>query len=280
MKKFILFVAFVVVSFSGFATTKSLSASKNTANTLHTQATVAPPMSSTYTLFIELYNGNSVEAEARFLFMEGLSLGLDPGYDAGAYDQETAISSRLPQEDQGVNFELNAMGTNAVFNQIAPLVVFQEAGQAFRISISNTTLPENVNAYIEDTELQTYTNLLEQDFELTAQEDITGPGRFYIHFTTETLGNDVLNTNNVFDTDTVSVFKASNQDFISIAGIAPVATSVTARLYNIIGSMVSKKTLHNPTQTQKISTQGLAKGVYVVQLKAGNALFSKKVLVQ
>ena len=66
MKKFILFVAFVVVSFSGFATTKSLSASKNTANTLHTQATVAPPMSSTYTLFIELYNGNSVEAEARF----------------------------------------------------------------------------------------------------------------------------------------------------------------------------------------------------------------------
>ena len=280
MKKFILFVAFVVVSFSGFATTKSLIASKNTATTLHTQAAVAAPMSSTYTLFIELYNGSSVEAEARFLFMEGLSLGLDPGYDAGAYDQETAISSRLPQEDQGVNFELNAMGTNAVFNQIAPLVVFQEAGQAFRISISNTTLPENVNAYIEDTELQTYTNLLEQDFELTAQEDITGPGRFYIHFTTETLGNDVLNTNNVFDTDTVSVFKASNQDFISITGIAASANTTTASLYNMLGVSVLTKTLHNPSQTQKISTQGLAKGVYVVQLKAGNAMFSKKVLVQ
>ena len=280
MKKFILFVAFVVVSFSGFATTKSLIASKNTATTLHTQAAVAAPMSSTYTLFIELYNGSSVEAEARFLFMEGLSLGLDPGYDAGAYDQETAISSRLPQEDQGVNFELNAMGTNAVFNQIAPLVVFQEAGQAFRISISNTTLPENVNAYIEDTELQTYTNLLEQDFELTAQEDITGPGRFYIHFTTETLGNDVLNTNNVFDTDTVSVFKASNQDFISITGIAASANTTTASLYNMLGVSVLTKTLYNPSQTQKISTQGLAKGVYVVQLKAGNALFSKKVLVQ
>ena len=280
MKKFILFVAFVFVSFSGFATTKSLSASKNTANTLHTQAAVAAPMNSTYTLFIELYNGSSVEAEARFLFMEGLSLGLDPGYDAGAFDQETAISSRLPQEDQGVNFELNAMGTNAVFNQIVPLVVYQEAGQAFRISTSNTTLPENVNAYIEDRQLQTYTNLLEQDFELTPQVDLRGTGRFYIHFTTEILGGEVLNTNNVFDTDSFSVFKASNQDFITITGIAASANKTTASLYSMLGKSVRTKTLHNPSQTQIISTQGLSKGVYVVQLKAGNALFSKKVLVQ
>ena len=40
--------------------------------------------------------------------------------------------------------------------------------------------------------------------------------------------------------------------------------------------MCVQKTLHNPSQTQSISSQGLAKGVYVVQLKAGNAVFSKK----
>ena len=48
----------------------------------------------------------------------------------------------------------------------------------------------------------------------------------------------------------------------------------------MLGMSVRTKTLHNPSQTQSISTQGLAKGVYVVQLKAGNAVFSKKVLLQ
>jgi hypothetical protein len=78
----------------------------------------------------------------------------------------------------------------------------------------------------------------------------------------------------------LAVFKANNQDFITITGIAASANTTTASLYNMLGKSVLTKTLHNPSQTQSISTQGLAKGVYIVQLKAGNAMFSKKVLVQ
>ena len=89
-------------------------------------------------------------SEAKFFFMEGLTLGLDPGYDAGAFNQDTPLSSRLAEEDQGTNFEINAMGTEAAFSQAVPLVINQNQGQSFRISISQNTMPENVNVYLED----------------------------------------------------------------------------------------------------------------------------------
>ena len=244
------------------------------------ESLTSAPILTTYTLFIKLYNGNIEAAETKFYFQDGLTLGLDPGYDAGAFDQDIALSSRLVEDNQGTNFTINAMGLESAHNQSVPLIVNQFVGQTFRINISQNTLPDNVNVYIEDILENTYTPIIGKDFELTTDVNLNEEGRFRIHFTTEILGVEVLNTNNVFDTDTVSVFKANNQDFITITGITATANKTTASLYNMLGITVRIKTLHNPSQTQSISTQGLAKGVYVVQLKAGNAMFSKKVLLQ
>ena len=282
MKKLILLPLLTLVfSFASYANNTEEIATATNATTISTQEFVtSAPMLTTYALFIKLYHGNSEQADTRFYFQDGLTLGLDPGYDAGAFDQDVALSSRLLEDDQGTNFAINAMGTESAFNVAVPLVINQQQGESFRISISNNTLPENVNVYLEDALYGTFTQLQGQDFELTAEQDLRGVGRFQIHFTTEILGGEVLNTNNVFDTDTVSVFKANNQDFITITGIAASANTTTASLYNMLGMSVRTKTLHSPSQTQSISTQGLAKGVYVVQLKAGNAMFSKKVLVQ
>ena len=244
------------------------------------ESLTSAPILTTYTLFIKLYNGNIEAAETKFYFQNGLTLGLDPGYDAGAFDQDIALSSRLVEDNQGTNFTINAMGLESAYNQSVPLIVNQFVGQTFRINISQNTLPDNVNVYIEDILENTYTPIIGKDFELTTDVNLNEEGRFRIHFTTEILGAEVLNTNNVFDTDTVSVFKANNQDFITITGITATANKTTASLYNMLGKSVRTKTLNNPTQTQSISTRGLAKGVYVVQLKAGNAMFSKKVLLQ
>ena len=282
MKKLVLLPLLTLLfSLSSYANNTEEIVTADNAKTISAQEFVtSATMLTTYALFIKLYHGNSEQADTRFYFQDGLTLGLDPGYDAGAYDQDTALSSRLLEDDQGTNFAINAMGIASALDVAVPLVINQEIGDSFRISITNNTLPENVNVYLEDALYGTFTQLQGQDFELTAAQLIRGVGRFHIHFTTEILGSEILNTSNVFDTDTVSVFKASNQDFITIAGIASTAPTTTASLYNMLGVSVRTKTLHNQAQTQSISTQGLAKGVYVVQLKAGNALFSKKVLVQ
>jgi len=39
------------------------------------------------------------------------------------------------------------------------------------------------------------------------------------------------------------------------------------------------KTLANNVNTQTISTQGLAAGIYVVKLKSGNTVFTKKLII-
>ena len=281
MKKLILLpLLSLVLSFTSNANNNETVLTSNKPEVISAQEFItSAPLLTTYTLFIKLYNGNIEAAETKFYFQDGLTLGLDPGYDAGAFDQDTALSSRLVEDNQGTNFAINAMGLGSAYNQSVPLIINQSMGQTFRIDISQNTLPENVNVYIEDILENTFTPIIGKDFELTAQSDLNEEGRFQIIFTTQTLG-DVLNTNNVLNTDTVSIFKANNQDFITIAGIASTASTTTASLYNMLGMSLLTKTLNNTTQTQSISTQGLAKGVYVVQLKVGNAMFSKKVLVQ
>ena len=228
-----------------------------------------------YNFDLKLFHGNSEKAETKYFFQEGLTLGLDPGYDAGAFDQLTPLSSRLPEADTGVNFQINAMSLESAYNQSVPLVINQQEGQSFRISISKNTLPEDINVYLEDVLNGTLTPLKEQDFELSAQDNLSDDGRFYLHFTTQSLAIDeVLNPNNI------NVYKLNTEAYITINGLAPEMGKTTATLYNMLGMKVRQKELNTSQDTQHISTQGLAGGVYIIKLNAGDVSFSKKVIIQ
>jgi PKD repeat protein len=228
-----------------------------------------------YNFDLKLFHGNSEKAETKYFFQEGLTLGLDPGYDAGAFDQLTPLSSRLPEADTGVNFQINAMSLESAYNQSVPLVINQQEGQSFRISISKNTLPEDINVYLEDVLNGTLTPLKEQDFELSAQDNLSDDGRFYLHFTTQSLAIDeVLNPNNI------NVYKLNTEAYITINGLAPEIGKATATLYNMLGMKVRQKALNSSQDTQHISTQGLAGGVYIIKLNAGDVSFSKKVIIQ
>ena len=233
------------------------------------------PVLLNYKLDLKLYNGSAERAKTKFHFQQGLTLGLEPAYDAAAYNQAAALSSRLPEDDQGVNLQLNAMNIEAAYNQTIPLVVNQQEGQSFRISISNNTLPEDINVYLEDVFNGTLTSLKNQDFELVAQEDLSQDGRFYIRFTTESLA-----VNDVLSPSSITVFKLNTDNFITIKGLSPEMGKTTATLYNMLGMKVREKTLNNTAATQQISTQGLSSGVYIINLKAGEQAVSKKVIIQ
>ena len=233
------------------------------------------PILLNYMLNLKLYHGTTEKAKTSFYFQQGLSDGLDTGYDAGALEQTQAISSRLTENDQGYNMSINAMSIETVYNQSIPLVINQQEGQPFRVSISENTIPEEVNVYLEDVLNGTLTSLKDQDFELIAQSDLSEDGRFYIRFTTESLAiNDVLSPSNV------TVFKLNTDAFVTIQGLTPEMGKTTATLYNMLGMKVREKTLNNTAATQQISTQGLSSGVYIINLKAGEQAVSKKVIIQ
>jgi hypothetical protein len=237
---------------------------------------VSGPQLLTYNVALKLYNGEIEKAATDFYFRDGLSLDLDPGYDAGAFNQSAKLSTRLPQGSQETAFSINAMGIDALQNTRVPLEVRQNAGQAFTISIADMELPQDIYVYLEDTLNGTLTSLKDQDFELTAQSDLSGLDRFFIVFKS----NSVLSNGDAFGIEALNVYKANSDGFITITGINPELGKLNVSLYNILGQTVREKALNPTTATQTISTQGLASGLYIIQLKSGNQVFTKKIVVQ
>ncbi len=237
---------------------------------------VAGPQPLVYKLELKLFNEQTQKAATKFYFRDGLSLDLDPGYDAGAYNQSTKLSTRLPQGSQEFAFEINAMGIDALQNTRVPLEVRQNAGQEFTISIADMELPQDIYVYLEDTLNGTLTSLKDQDFELTAQSDLSGVDRFFIVFKS----NSVLSNGDTLGINALNVYKANTDSFVTIAGISPELGKLNVSLYNILGQTVREKALSSATATQRVSTQGLASGFYIVQIKSGNQTAVKKIIVK
>ena len=177
---------------------------------------------------------------------------------------------------QEVAFAKNAMGMDAMQNTRVPLEIRQNAGQAFRVSMTDVDLPQDIYVYLEDTLNGTLTSLKDQDFELVAQSNLSGADRFFIVFKS----NSVLSNGDTLGINTLNVYKANTDSFVTIAGITPDLGQLDVTLYNIIGQKVHEKSFNPNTATQRVSTVGLASGLYMVQIKSGNQTTVKKVIVK
>ena len=223
--------------------------------------------------YLRLYEGENFTSETQFYFEQGLSLGLDPGYDAGALNQSDDMVSRLPDNDQGIGMAINAMGLSALDEEtVIPLVLNREAGVEFSISFEDSSIPENVDVYLEDTLLETLTDLRSEDFTLTPESDLSDMGRFYLR-----IGNTSLGGNDL-DESYISIYKAASDDFVTIEGLSNVEKA-NVQLFNIIGQEVLNTTLNSNQSTQRVSTNGLTTGIYVIRLKANSSVIAKKIII-
>ncbi|MDC1491971.1 lamin tail domain-containing protein, partial [Flavobacteriaceae bacterium] len=105
-----------------------------------------------FELILKLYEGDTEIDYTRFYFKDGLNLSLDPGYDAGHFNQQASLMSRLLEEDQGHGLVINAMGLENVNDVVVPIVINREAGTDFRISIDTFGIYAGTNVYLEDNE--------------------------------------------------------------------------------------------------------------------------------
>ena len=129
-----------------------------------------------------MHNDDIKVSDTKFYFKEGLTLGLDPGYDAGAFNQSSGLSSRLVEQDNGVGMGINAMPVDALSNVIVPLTIEQEAGIALKIQIANSTIPEDINVYLEDAIENTFTLLTNESFELYSTNSLKWYGKVFHSF--------------------------------------------------------------------------------------------------
>ena len=215
-----------------------------------------------FELILKLYEGDSEIDHTKFYFGDGLGLDLDPGYDAGHFNQGASLMSRLVEEDEGVGLVINAMGIESANDVVVPIELNREAGNNFRISIGTFNIDTGTNIYLEDNIQGTMTLLNDQDFELTAENELSGAGRFFIHLT-----ESVLSIDNNLDTNYLNVFKADVNNFITVEGLANQSNLTKLRLYTILGKEVISATLNTTNNKQIISTQGLSPGIYIVKLE-------------
>ena len=222
---------------------------------------------------IKLFNGDNELDSTKLFFDEGLTLGLDPGYDAGHFDDNAPLMTRLVEEDEGYGMAINAMGLDAMENAVIPLVINQSAGQEFRVNLHTATIPDP-NVYLEDVEEGTFTNLYEGDFVLTPTSDLEGVGRFFIHMSADTMSNEDVSTS------LLNAYKEVDASYITIEGLATQTNETKVSLYNILGREVFSTILNNNMNTQTISTVGLSSGIYVIELESGTDRLTKKLLIQ
>jgi len=229
------------------------------------------PTSSEFLL--KLYQEEILIDNTRFYFDNDLTLGLDPGYDAGHFNQDASLISRLVEEDEGVGFAINAMGSEALSGVSIPLEVNQQSNVPFRISLEDSTIASDVEVQLEDRLLETLTLLNDEDFTLTAVENLSGIGRFYLHLGNVTLGEDS------FANSFASIYKGINDDYITIEGL-PNSSKNNVSIYNLLGQLVANKSLNANQTKQTVSTKGFATGVYVIKLESGNVIVTKKIVIR
>ena len=228
-----------------------------------------------FELVLKLYVGETEIEDTKFYFKDGLTLGLDPGYDAGHFNQSAALLTRLVAEDQGVGLAVNAMGIESINDVVVPLEINRASGETFRITVDTFDIFGGINVYLEDNQNDTMTLLNEQDFELTPENTLGGVGRFFIHFT-----QSVLSTQDQINTNHLNAYKLNINSFITIEGLANQGGQTSVTVYDILGKQVVSATLDNHTNTQKISTETVAAGIYIIKLDSGNTILTKKLIIK
>ena len=228
-----------------------------------------------FELVLKLYEGETEIEDTKFYFKDGLTLGLDPGYDAGHFNQSAALLTRLVAEDQGVGLAVNAVGIESINDVVVPLEINRASGETFRITVDTFDIFGGINVYLEDNQNGTMTLLNEQDFELTPENTLGGVGRFFIHFT-----QSVLSTQDQINTSHLNAYKLNINSFITIEGLANQGGQTSVTVYDILGKQVVSATLDNHTNTQKISTETVAAGIYIIKLDSGNTIVTKKLIIK
>ncbi|MEO1032033.1 MAG: choice-of-anchor J domain-containing protein [Bacteroidota bacterium] len=207
-------------------------------------------------------------------FNDNASTGLDLGYDASVWNGTPAafsVHSYLVENDQGKAMAVQALQSNEVSDIIVPLGVNASPSASVTFSILESTLPNGINVYLEDTLTETMTLLNNDSYDVTLDNAIIDKGRFYLHFVNQALS--------VNDTalDQLRIFTNQEQRALIVKGQLFKASQL--RLYDLHGRLVKNTVLKENTSSQRIDLSELPTGVFIVDIKSENANKTQKIIL-
>ena len=223
------------------------------------------------------YSNSDYSNKAEIYFLENTSDSFDTSYDSVTidFDYNNGIHTRLvDSSSDNRNFVIQSLSYSEMNDKVIPLVIHGTANEELTVNILHRTTPADINIFLEDTFLNTFTNLKEEDFILTPTADLSGAGRFYVHLTEDTMSTIDVSSN------MINAFKDANSDFITVEGLSSQESLVNVSLFNILGSKVLSTSFDNSLNKRVISTQGISQGIYVIELESSGNRVTKKILIK
>jgi hypothetical protein len=267
---------FMVGADSGSATLSFTTGMQSTGNTSMDDFISGDQLEDRAELFLG-YSSSEYSNKTEIYFLENTTDLLDIAYDAVTidFDHNNGIHTRLldgPSDNR--NFVIQSLSYSEMNDKVIPLVINGFANEEFSVSILHRTTPADINIYLEDTFLNTITNLKDEDFVLNPISDLSGAGRFYIHLTEDTMSTIDVSSN------LLNAYKDANSDFITVEGLSSQEGIVNISLFNILGSKVLKTSFDNSLNQRVISTQAISQGIYVIELESSGRRVTKKILIK
>ncbi len=198
--------------------------------------------------------------ETDIYFNSNATLGLDPGYDAslfGGTAPNFSVYTHLVEQNTGTPMAIQALGENDLNDAVVPLGIHVSQGESITVRVSQMSIPNTVNVYLEDTFNNTFTLLNSNTYNFVAENDINQTGRFFLHF-----GGTVLGTIDR-ELDGVSIYTKDKSIIIE----GKLKSNTELILFDIHGKIIKKKNLETKSLEQHINVSTLAPGIYILQLK-------------
>ena len=210
-----------------------------------------------------------------FYFNDNSSLGLDSGYDAGSFDAATSdfsIYSHLVADNTGIEMAIQSLATNDMNDVVVPLGIHAPQGQQLTVSIAANDLQTGTNVYLEDNVTNTWTLLNTGDYTITPSVELTGTGRFFVHFSSTTLSLDDNTLNGL------QIYTESTAKTVVVKGQLHANTSLV--IFDSLGRRVMQTELDMASTSHSIPVSNLATGMYIVKLQNGLQTKTQKVMIR
>ena len=211
--------------------------------------------------------------DADIYYIEGATTGFDNGYDSttfGGLANDFVIYTHLVANSNGDDLAIQSLPNTYLETMIIPVGITAAAGKQLIISANAVNIPEGLNIYLEDKNDGSFTLLNSTStFTTTADEDLNGIGRFYIHTTSTALSDNQVSLSNV------SMYLVDRN--LTITGVHTGNTNV--RVYDLLGKEVHNTSFQGTGLNKIAMPKNLAIGVYVVKLEAQIEAITKKIIL-
>jgi len=209
-------------------------------------------------------------------FHPEMTEGLDPSYDAGLLNSKPGFSiyTRLPEEDQGINFKIQCLPYPVDSVLVIPLGIDFEPGGELSLYTEGVIMPEGFSIAIEDSVLNQIVDITPDGSTYTMVVDEGGvkPGRYFLHIrVTDATGTEPEQK------PTQSFYGYYHHQTITLRG--KVQEGATALLYDTGGRQRGTFRLQEGDQHQ-IPASGLEEGLYLVSVIDGSHRHTVKIFKQ